>query len=177
MSDPLPDADLEQIEQRARRALDAAPAPWTSEMETRAPIGECSFIRFGNDSAIDQEMYLDANWRRAHDISRGPARRYRQVRRLCAGRCHAAHRGDQTASRIARPAHPHLPRGVRRASTGRGLVSGRASPDLRQTSRRILVVTERGRALRSQVEPICPAAASFATRLPAGAVFRDFASG
>jgi GNAT superfamily N-acetyltransferase len=59
MSDPLPDTDLEQIQQRARRALDAAPASWIPDMETRAPIGGCSFIRFGDDPAIDQEMYLD----------------------------------------------------------------------------------------------------------------------
>jgi hypothetical protein len=34
MSNPLPDADLEQIEQRAGRALDAAPA--TPQLETSA---------------------------------------------------------------------------------------------------------------------------------------------
>ena len=58
VADPLPDTDLELIEQRALKALDAAPPPWIAEMETRAPIGGCSFIRFG-DSPADQEIYLN----------------------------------------------------------------------------------------------------------------------
>jgi hypothetical protein len=57
--DPLPDTDLDQIRQRALKALDAAPPPWIPEMETRDPIGGCSFIRFGDDPAVDQEIYLD----------------------------------------------------------------------------------------------------------------------
>lgn len=44
MIDRLPDTDLDQIEPRALRALDAAPPPWIPEMETRDPIGGCSFI-------------------------------------------------------------------------------------------------------------------------------------
>ena len=59
MADPLPDTSLELIEQRAVRALDAAPLPWIAEMETRAPIGGCSFIRFGDNPAADQEIYLE----------------------------------------------------------------------------------------------------------------------
>ena len=45
MANFLPDADLEQIMQRALRALDAAPLPWIPELETRAGIGGSSFIR------------------------------------------------------------------------------------------------------------------------------------
>ena len=59
MAEPVPDADLGQIEQRVMRALDAAAPPWIAELETRAPIGGCSFIRFGDDPDADQEMYLD----------------------------------------------------------------------------------------------------------------------
>ena len=59
MADPLPDAELNQIEQRALRALGAAPPPWIPELETRAPIGGCSFIRIGDDPVIDREMYLE----------------------------------------------------------------------------------------------------------------------
>lgn len=59
MADPLPDAELNQIEQRTLRALGAAPPPWIPELETRAPTGGCSFIRIGDDPVIDQEMYLE----------------------------------------------------------------------------------------------------------------------
>lgn len=59
MIDPLLDTDLDQIKQRALRALDAAPPPWIPEMETREPIGGCSFIRFGGDPAVDHEIYLE----------------------------------------------------------------------------------------------------------------------
>jgi hypothetical protein len=59
MSDPLPDADLGQIEQRVLTALSAAAPPWIAELETRAPVGGCSFIRFGGDQAADEEIYLE----------------------------------------------------------------------------------------------------------------------
>ena len=59
MTDPLPDADLEQIEQRAQRALDAAPPPWLPFLETGGGLGGCSFIRIGDDPVTDQEMYLE----------------------------------------------------------------------------------------------------------------------
>jgi hypothetical protein len=59
MDDPLPDASSNQIEQRALRALGAAPPPWIPELETRAPTGGCSFIRIGDDPVTDQEMYLE----------------------------------------------------------------------------------------------------------------------
>jgi hypothetical protein len=45
IADPLPDTDLDQIEQRILRALGAAPPPWSPELETRGPIGGYSFIR------------------------------------------------------------------------------------------------------------------------------------
>jgi hypothetical protein len=61
MVHPLPDADLEEIEQRTLKALDAAPPPWVPELETRGPIGGCSFIRFGEDPVADQEIYLDVH--------------------------------------------------------------------------------------------------------------------
>lgn len=54
MTVPLPDADLAQIEQRTRRALEAAPPPWIPEKATRAAIGGYSFIRFGDDPLADQ---------------------------------------------------------------------------------------------------------------------------
>jgi hypothetical protein len=59
MSDPLPDADFAEMEQRALTALGAAPPPWIAELETRAPIGGCSFIRFGDEEGADHEIYLD----------------------------------------------------------------------------------------------------------------------
>jgi hypothetical protein len=59
MADPLPDAELNQIEQRALRALGAAPPPWIPELETRAPIGGCSFIRIGDDPVTDPAMSLE----------------------------------------------------------------------------------------------------------------------
>jgi len=55
----LPDTDLEQIERRALRALDAAPPPWVPFLETQGVPGGSSFIRFGDDPDVDQEMYLD----------------------------------------------------------------------------------------------------------------------
>jgi hypothetical protein len=59
MVKPLSDVNLGQIEQRVLKALDAAASPWIAELETRAPVGGCSFIRFGDDPAVDQEIYLD----------------------------------------------------------------------------------------------------------------------
>src|SRR2546430_15815469 len=59
MADPLPDTDLEQIERRPLRALDAAP-PLGPFLETQGGLGGggSSFIRFGDDPVTDQEMYL-----------------------------------------------------------------------------------------------------------------------
>jgi hypothetical protein len=58
MTDPLLDTDLEQIERRALRALDAAPPPRVPFLETEGGLGGCSFIRLGDDTDVDQEMYL-----------------------------------------------------------------------------------------------------------------------
>jgi hypothetical protein len=58
MTDPLPDTDLEQIERRALRALEAAPPPWVPFLETEGGLGGASFIRLGDDPDVDQEMYL-----------------------------------------------------------------------------------------------------------------------
>jgi hypothetical protein len=59
VAEPLSNADLGQIEHRVLDALDAAAPPWIAELETRAPIGGCSFIRFGDEPTADHEMYLD----------------------------------------------------------------------------------------------------------------------
>jgi hypothetical protein len=59
MADSLHDAEPDQMEQRVLRALGAVPPPWMPETETRATIGGCNFIRFGDDPAADQEMYPD----------------------------------------------------------------------------------------------------------------------
>lgn len=61
MIDAIGDAELDEIEQRAGRALDVAPAPWRPLLETRHGIGGCSFIQVGNDPVRDQEIYLDVH--------------------------------------------------------------------------------------------------------------------
>ncbi len=58
MTDPLPDTDLEQIERRVLRALEAAPPPSVPFLETEGGLGGASFIRLGDDPDLDQEMYL-----------------------------------------------------------------------------------------------------------------------
>jgi hypothetical protein len=61
MTDPLPDTDLEQIERRALRALDAAPPPWVPFLETEGGLGGCSFIRLGDDPDVTRKcisMYM-----------------------------------------------------------------------------------------------------------------------
>lgn len=59
--DALHDADLTDVEERALRALEVAPAPWISRLETRHGIGGCSFIHAGDDPAVDNEMYIDVH--------------------------------------------------------------------------------------------------------------------
>jgi hypothetical protein len=61
VTDALPDAELAEIEERALRALDVAPAPWNTMLETRHSIGGCSFIQLGGDPAADNEMYIDVH--------------------------------------------------------------------------------------------------------------------
>ena len=58
MTDPMSDTYLEQVEQRALRALDAAPPPWSPFLETEGGLGGDSFIRLGDDPDVDREMYL-----------------------------------------------------------------------------------------------------------------------
>jgi len=96
----MPDTDLEQIERRALRALDAAPPPWLPFLETGGGLGGDSFIRLGEDLDVDQEMYLHVYRGRGGELS-GPTGSRRRVRRPRAGRCHTAHRRDQATSRIA----------------------------------------------------------------------------
>ena len=55
---PLPDTDLERIEQRALRALDVAPPPWSPFLKTDGGLGGDTFIRVGDAPDVDQEMYL-----------------------------------------------------------------------------------------------------------------------
>lgn len=57
VTDSIGEAELVEIEHRARQALDAAPAPWLALLETRHGIGGESFIQFGSDPDLDQEMY------------------------------------------------------------------------------------------------------------------------
>lgn len=59
VKDALPDPELVEIEQRAARALDVAPAPWNPMLETQGGLGGCSFIQIGDDPAVDNEMYID----------------------------------------------------------------------------------------------------------------------
>jgi hypothetical protein len=59
----MSDTEILAIEQRAARALDVAPAPWTAQMETRQAIGGCSFIPVTDDQAVDEESYVDVHLR------------------------------------------------------------------------------------------------------------------
>jgi hypothetical protein len=60
MSDRLSDADLDEIEQRVRKALEVAPSPWTEYLEGRYATGGSSFVQVG-DADVDPEieMYVD----------------------------------------------------------------------------------------------------------------------
>ncbi|GAA0942801.1 hypothetical protein [Virgisporangium aurantiacum] len=58
MSESLSDADIAAIEERAVKALDVAPAPWTTWLETRGGTGGESFVRLGGDPDSDNEMYV-----------------------------------------------------------------------------------------------------------------------
>jgi hypothetical protein len=71
-TDPMPDADLEQIDLRALRALDAAPPPWLPCLESEGGLGGDSFIRLGDDPDVDQEMYLHVYTGR--ELVRSPVR-------------------------------------------------------------------------------------------------------
>src|SRR5271169_6634563 len=58
MSNGIEEAELVEIEQSAARAFAVAPTPWIAQLETRQPIGGESFIRLGDDPALDQELYI-----------------------------------------------------------------------------------------------------------------------
>ena len=58
MADGIGEPELVEMEQRAIHALDAAPAPWIPLLETRHGLGGESFIQFGDDPRLDQEMYI-----------------------------------------------------------------------------------------------------------------------
>jgi hypothetical protein len=66
-------------------------------METGAPIRGYSFIRFGDDPTVDQEIYLDV--RIGHGQMTSPDARPDSIIEFAAraGRCHAAHRRGQAA--------------------------------------------------------------------------------
>ncbi|MPZ82422.1 MAG: hypothetical protein GEV28_19285 [Actinophytocola sp.] len=62
MADRLSDADIDEIEQRVKKALEVAPAPWTVFLETRHAIGGSSFVQVGDaDLEVDHEMYVDVH--------------------------------------------------------------------------------------------------------------------
>jgi hypothetical protein len=58
MSDGIAEADLVQIEEQAAQAFAVAPTPWLALLETRHGIGGESFIRLGDDQALDHELYI-----------------------------------------------------------------------------------------------------------------------
>ncbi|GLY50907.1 hypothetical protein [Lentzea sp. NBRC 102530] len=55
----ISDDDLAAIEQRLTRALDVAPQPWTTWLETQGATGGCSFVALDGDSPDDLELYVD----------------------------------------------------------------------------------------------------------------------
>ncbi|MGW6445086.1 hypothetical protein [Lentzea sp. NPDC055074] len=59
MSDGLTVNDLDEIEHRLRRALEVAPRPWTTFLETRGATGGPSFVRLDGDPDLDHEMYVE----------------------------------------------------------------------------------------------------------------------
>lgn len=60
MSDRLSDADLDEIEQRVKKALEVAPSPWTEYLESRYATGGSSFVQVG-DADIDPEIEMYVN--------------------------------------------------------------------------------------------------------------------
>ena len=58
MSDGIHEAELVEMEQRAQQAFAVAQRPWIAMLETRHAIGGESFIRLGDDPALDEELYL-----------------------------------------------------------------------------------------------------------------------
>jgi hypothetical protein len=58
MTDPLPDEVMAEIECRLSQVLSVAPPPWREYLETRTATGGESFVQFGGDPGVDNEMYL-----------------------------------------------------------------------------------------------------------------------
>jgi hypothetical protein len=58
MSEGIEEAELADMEQRAKGAFAVAPTPWVAWLETRGGLGGESFIRLGDDPALDQELYI-----------------------------------------------------------------------------------------------------------------------
>jgi hypothetical protein len=57
---PLPDEDLDRIEQRLSAALEIITPPWTPNLETNGGLGGSSFIAGGHE-LLDHEIYIDLN--------------------------------------------------------------------------------------------------------------------
>lgn len=53
MSEGIEETELVEVEQRAARASAIAPTPWVAQLETRGGLGGESFIRLGDDPALD----------------------------------------------------------------------------------------------------------------------------
>ena len=58
MTEPLPDEAIAEIEHRLNQARSVAPSPWQAWLETRDTTGGESFVRFGGNPDVDNEMYL-----------------------------------------------------------------------------------------------------------------------
>jgi hypothetical protein len=61
MEHELSDNDLDEIERRVARALDVAPVPWRSWLETRDGIGGSSFVQITGGADADIEMCLEVH--------------------------------------------------------------------------------------------------------------------
>lgn len=47
------------IEEKLGAAVRIVPEPWVSRLETREPLGGCSFVQAGGDADEDYEIYVD----------------------------------------------------------------------------------------------------------------------
>jgi hypothetical protein len=58
MTEPLPDEAIAEIEHRLDQALSVMPPPWRTWLETREATGGESFVQFGGDPNVDNELYV-----------------------------------------------------------------------------------------------------------------------
>jgi hypothetical protein len=58
VSETLPESVLAKIEDRLRRVVTVAPAPWRTALETREGAGGENFVQFLGDPSVDNEMYF-----------------------------------------------------------------------------------------------------------------------